>query len=100
VIDGIVIPRFFLEPLSTRLADQGHAVAYAVLRPSLQSCIARASARASSPLADPAVIDQLWHEFADLDELERHVIDNDELSPERTAAVLADRLRDDALLIA
>jgi adenylate kinase family enzyme len=100
VIDGIVIPRFFLEPLRTRLADQGHAVAYAVLRPSLQSCIARATARASSPLADPAVIDQLWHEFADLDALERHVIDDDELSPERTAAALAERLRDGALLIA
>jgi hypothetical protein len=46
------------------------------------------------------VIDQLWHEFADLDELEDHVIENEELSPERTAAVLADRLRDGALLIA
>ena len=100
VIDGIVIPRFFMAPLSTRLAEKGHAVAYAVLRPSLQSCSARASARAANPLADPAVIEQLWHEFADLGELEGHVMDNDELSPERTAAELAQRLRDGALLIA
>ena len=99
VIDGIVSPRWFLEPLSATLTGSGHAVAYAVLRPSLPVCIARVAGRASNSLADPAVVEQLWREFADLDHLERHVIDNEACSPEETADLLTQRLPQ-ALLLA
>jgi predicted kinase len=98
-IDGIVSPRWFLEPLSTTLTGSGHAVAYAVLRPSLSVCIARVAGRASNSMADPAVVEQLWREFADLDHLERHVIDNEACSPEETADLLTQRLPQ-ALLLA
>jgi adenylate kinase family enzyme len=99
VIDGIVIPGWFLEPLRATLAGFGHNVAYAVLRPSLPVCIARAAGRSSGRWADPAVVEQLWGQFADLDRLERHVIDNDACSPEETADLLAQRLPH-ALLVA
>jgi hypothetical protein len=40
------------------------------------------------------VIEQLWNEFADLDDvLERHVIDNNAMNAEETAAVIEEHLR-------
>jgi adenylate kinase family enzyme len=98
IVDGIVSPRWFFEPLRNRLAGLGHAVAYAVLRPSLDVCIARVVGRASDRLGDPSVVEQLWRDFADLGHLERHVIETDELSVEETADVLASRLSDGLLL--
>src|SRR5882757_4711413 len=53
VIDGIVSPPWFLRPLRDRLHDSGHDVAYAVLRPPLDVCLARAADRASSRLSEP-----------------------------------------------
>jgi adenylate kinase family enzyme len=66
IIDGIVSPRWFFEPLRNRVTGLGHAVAYAVLRPPLDVCIARAIGRASDRLADTSVVEQLWRDFADL----------------------------------
>ena len=99
IIDGIVSPRWFLEPLRDRLQGFGHAVACAVLRPSLPVCLDRAAGRPSRPLADPAVIEQLWRDFAELGHLERHVIEGDGCSAEETADALARRPAD-ALLLA
>jgi predicted kinase len=42
IIDGIVIPGWFLEPLRDALHDAGHRIAYAVLRAPLSVCKARA----------------------------------------------------------
>jgi hypothetical protein len=39
------------------------------------------------------VVEQLWNGFADLGELERHVIDNGELTAEQTTDLVAERLR-------
>ena len=78
IIDGIVIPRWFLAPLRDRLRARGHDVDYAVLRPPLEVCLERAAGR-----AEPAVLERLWHEFADLGELESHVVDAAELVASR-----------------
>jgi predicted kinase len=94
VVDGIVSPRWFLEPMHGRLASLGHPVAYGVLRAPLAVCVARASER----VADTAVVEQLWHEFADLGSLEHHAIDTAALSPEQAAQALADGLRGALLL--
>lgn len=69
IVEGIVIPRWFLAPLTERLWDQGHEVAYVVLRAPLELCLARHDS------VPREVVEQLWCEFADLGELERHAVD-------------------------
>ena len=70
IVDGIVLPRFFFEPLRDALAEAGHRVAYAVLRAPLEVCVSRAGAHDSQPPADPAVVERLWQHFAGLGPLE------------------------------
>jgi adenylate kinase family enzyme len=94
IIDGIVSPRWFFEPLRDALANVGLRIAYAILRPPLPIAIERATIRPSTRLADRSVIEPLWNNFADLDEtLEGHVVDNSELTAEETADVIEERLR-------
>jgi tRNA uridine 5-carbamoylmethylation protein Kti12 len=96
IVDGIVLPRFFFEPLRDALHAAGHPVAYAVLRAPLDVCIARAAARDSQPPADPEVVERLWHDFADLGPLASHAVDVTE-DPQVAAEVLEARIRDGAL---
>ena len=92
IIDGIVSPRWFLEPLRGSLAASGFQVAYAVLRPPLEVAIERARSRSPDRLPQAAVIEQLWRDFADLGALEPHAIDNGALSAEETCELVARRL--------
>lgn len=87
VVDGIVGP-WFLGPW--RALDR--PVAYAVLRPTLAVTEARAAARADHPLQDLDVVTQMHAAFADLGDLEPHVIDSTDLTPEATAASVRQRL--------
>ncbi len=93
VVDGIVIPGWFFEPLRDAIGAAGLEVAFAILRPPLALVLERAAARSADRLSDPAVVEQLWNGFADLGELERHVIDNGELTAEQTTDLVAERLR-------
>jgi hypothetical protein len=94
VIDGIVSPRWFFRPLRDSLAARVSDVAYAILRPPLRVAIERASLRESTRLADSKLVEQLWNDFADLDEsLENHVIDNGKQTAPETAALIDERLR-------
>ncbi len=93
IIDGIAIPGWFFEPLRDSLSAAGHRVAYAVLRAPLAVCLQRARNRASSRLSDAAVVERLWHDFADLGPLEAHVIDSGTGDAAATADVLFERLR-------
>jgi tRNA uridine 5-carbamoylmethylation protein Kti12 len=97
IVDGIVLPWFFFEPLRDALRDAGRSVAYAVLRAPLDVCLARAAGRSSRPLADPAVVERLWRDFADLGALERHAVDVDAESPDEAAGLLDARIRDGTL---
>jgi predicted kinase len=92
IVDGIVIPKWFLRPLRDAFHETGQQSAYAVLRAPLAVCSARARERERVPLAEPAVIEQLWQSFADLGELERHVIDLDGQSPEEAADLVTEHL--------
>jgi predicted kinase len=98
IVDGIVIPRWFLRPLQDALGAAGHQVAYAVLRAPLAVCLERVRGRASNSLSDAAVIEQLWHEFTDLGPLETHVIDSATRSTEAMADALLEQLRRSLLL--
>jgi tRNA uridine 5-carbamoylmethylation protein Kti12 len=97
IVDGIVSPDWFFPPLRDALHASGHTVAYAVLRPSVEVCIARAASRAGAELADGEVITQLWDDFAGLGPLEGHVIAGREPSADTTAVELARRLEDRSL---
>jgi chloramphenicol 3-O-phosphotransferase len=84
VVDGIVIPRWFLSPLRDGIRAAGHEVAYAVARAPLPICMARLEAR-EGLLGDPAAIERLWDEFDDLGELESHAVDVTGRTPDEAA---------------
>jgi hypothetical protein len=79
--------------LRDALRQAGRPVAYAVLRAPLDVCLSRAAGRSSQPLADPAVVERLWHDFADLGALERHAVDVGAERPDEAAGLLDARLR-------
>jgi adenylate kinase family enzyme len=82
IVDGIVIPRWFLAPLRDALQDAGRDVAYVVLRTPLELCAARVRKREGSAVVETAVLEQIWSQFADLGEYEHHALDVEGLSVE------------------
>lgn len=89
VVDGIVIPRWFLGTLRDVLLGRGLRVGYAVLRAPLQECVRRVDRREGGPLSDPEVISRLWSQFADLGELGGHAVHVDGLDAAAAAAAVA-----------
>jgi predicted kinase len=99
VIDGIVIPGWFLEPVRDALRDAGHPVALAVLRTPLPVCLERLREREGEPSADSGAIEQLWRSFADVGRFEANVLDLDGEAPDEVSEALARHLEDGRLLI-
>jgi tRNA uridine 5-carbamoylmethylation protein Kti12 len=97
IVDGIISPRWFFVPLRDALKAAGHRVAYAVLRPPLAICSARVAERGTDQPAGVGVVEQLWHEFADMGPLEGHTTGNHVSSAEATVRELEQRLRDGRL---
>jgi predicted kinase len=100
IVDGIIIPGWFFEPLRDALHEAGYPVAYAVLRAPLSVCAKRVHDREGGPLIDSAAIEQLWNSFADLGDLERHVIDLEDMTRGEAADLLDRRLADGTLTVA
>ncbi len=98
VVDGIVIPGWFLEPMRDSLRAAGHDVAYVALRAPLSVCIARTRSRDPRLLADPGVVERLWRDFAALGALESHVIEIGTSSPDDVAEQVAKRFREGSLM--
>ncbi|OLF06487.1 shikimate kinase [Actinophytocola xinjiangensis] len=85
VVDGVVGP-WMLGHFRT-----GPPVHYLVLRPDRQETLRRAQARTGSDaLVDEGPVLSLWDQFADLGDLERHVIDTSRHSPADTLRAVAD----------
>ena len=85
VVDGIIGP-WFLPPFRA-VAEHDHlAVSYVVLRPDLDTTLARAKQRAGHELKDPDAITGLHAAFAQLGDLEDHAIDTGDLDAEQTTA--------------
>ena len=97
IVDGIIIPGWFFEPLRDSLREAGHQVANAVLRAPLSVCASRARTRGSQPLADPEVVERISHSFADLGALEPNAVDIGTSRPEEAADEITRRLRDGLL---
>jgi predicted kinase len=93
IVDGILIPGWFLEPLRDSLAAAGVPVSLAILRPPLATAIDRMRGCSADDLSDTAVVEKLWNSFNDIGPFESYVIDNEGEDPERTARTLAERLR-------
>jgi tRNA uridine 5-carbamoylmethylation protein Kti12 len=92
IVEGIVIPGWFLEPLRDALRDAGQAVAYAVLRAPLDACLARVQSREGDPPIDAGAIERIWRSFADLGDLEENALEVGDMDPEGIADLLARRL--------
>lgn len=95
IVDGILIPGWFYEPLRDALQAAGHEVALAVLRAPLSVCQTRAATRRHNGLSDPGVVEQLHRGFADLGPLERHVVDTGDRSAGEVAELIARGLHGD-----
>jgi hypothetical protein len=96
VLSGHVGP-WFMDLVDDELPDVRSSVAYMVLRPSLEDCLARCIERQGDPrhagaLADEQVIRQLYRSYSNLDGFERHVIDTRSLTAEETASLVAGEL--------
>ena len=87
IVEGIVIPCWFLGPLSGALRAAGHSVAYAVLRAPLELCLARRDE------IDAGVVEGIWAQFEDLGGLEPHAIDVAEATPDAVVRQLTDGLQ-------
>ena len=92
IVDGILAPGWFLEPLRDSLRSANIDVSLAILRPPLATTLQRTRERESDRLSDPAVIEQLWNGFNDLGTLERYVIDNGDEYATLTTEKIADCL--------
>jgi hypothetical protein len=92
IVEGIVIPRWFLGPLSESLRGAGYDVAYAVLRAPLELCLARRDQ------IDPDVVESVWRQFAELAEFEANAIDVEDVTPDAVVAELTEGVRGRFLL--
>jgi tRNA uridine 5-carbamoylmethylation protein Kti12 len=99
VVEGIVIPRWFLGPLSEGLQAAGHRVAYAVLRAPFDVCLARVGQRGDETPVDAHVISGIWSQFDDLGALEGHVIETTAQPVDAVARTLRESI-DGRLLLA
>jgi len=97
VVDGIVIPGWFLEPVRDALRAAGHGVDLAILRAPLSACLARVRRREGIPGIDPEAIEHVWQGFAECGEFESHVLDLGDENPDEVAALLARHLEDGRL---
>jgi predicted kinase len=98
IVDGVVIPRWFLDPLRDGLHAAGLEVAYAVARAPQSVCAARLQER-EGLLSDPDVIGRLWSDFADLGALEGNVVDVTGISPEEAADAITRLLGEGRLTV-
>jgi adenylate kinase family enzyme len=99
IVDGIISPVWFLDPVRRALAAHEVTVDYAILRPNLSTAMARATERDPTGLAHPAVIAQLFDDFSDLGPLEAHVIDSSDLTPAESADAIETRMGEGILRV-
>jgi tRNA uridine 5-carbamoylmethylation protein Kti12 len=99
VVDGIVIPGWFFEPMRDALHEAGVEVALAVLRAPLAACLRRLDQRGDGSPIDTEAVERLWHSFAELGDLEPHVLDVEGNDPPEVAETLFRRLSEGRLTV-
>jgi predicted kinase len=88
VIDGIVLPRWFLDPLREALRGAGFRVVYVVLQAPLAVCSNRVDAREGPVPSEPEVVAKVWAQFEDLGEFEGHALEVEGKDPDEVAAAV------------
>lgn len=91
IVDGIIGP-WFLEPFRALCVP----LHYVVLRPPLAAAIERCHRRGGDTLTDPEAITALHGQFAALGELERHVLDIGNCTPQETLSAVTQSVRSGA----
>ena len=99
VLEGMLIPGWFYEPVRDRLRAQALDVAVAIVRPSLATTLERGRARVPPKRLPDEVLEQLWSAFTDLGPLETHVFENDASAPEATAEAIVAELHEGTLAV-
>ncbi len=99
IVEGIFIPGWYLEPVRDVLREEGHEVAYAVLRAPLSDCMARVQAREGDPPIDAGAIEQVWQSFAELGEFEPNALDVDDREADEVSALVIRRLSEGSLRV-
>ncbi|MFB9906331.1 zeta toxin family protein [Allokutzneria oryzae] len=87
VCDGVLGP-WFLDAF--RKGDTEITVHYVVLRPNEATTVARAVSRGEGELTAEDPVREMHRQFADLGELERHVVDSSGLDADATATEVLD----------
>lgn len=62
-----------------------------MLRPQLNVCIQRVTERSDGQLNEPIVVTQLWRDFADIGDLEHHVVENGGGDPQQVSDTVTKR---------
>jgi predicted kinase len=88
ILEGILIPGWFFEPVRDRLRGAGLDVSTVILRPSLATFVRRAKDRALKPLTNVAAIEQIGRGFNELGSLEQFVVENEADDADATANVV------------
>lgn len=89
IADGVVGPWMLDHYRHAAAQHPSVALRYVVLRPSLDVTLERALARPGpDALVEPEVVEDLWHKFSDLDDLESHVIDTTDLDVDETVGLV------------
>jgi predicted kinase len=91
--DGVIGP-WFLSVFRDAASAYDVELHYVVLRPDEATTIARATSRADG-LTDIDVLVSLYHQFADLGDLEAHALDTTKLTADGTAAAVLTGMRND-----
>lgn len=87
IVDGVIGP-WFLPPYQAVAERDGLLLSYVVLRPDLDTTLARACERTGDALKNTEAISGLHRAFTDLGDLEKHVIDTSALDASETAAAV------------
>lgn len=92
-VDGIV-GRWFFDPWLGVAREHGIDLRYVLLRPDLETTMARGTARTSrGAMTNPAVIGQMWKAFHDFEVNPDHVVDTTGHTADETVALVAEGLR-------
>jgi len=94
VVDGVVGPWMLDHYLRAAMSRPDTDLHYVVLRPGRQEALARAQGRmAPEALVDEGPILSMWDQFADLGDLETHVIDTTAHTPAGTLSAVTAAVR-------
>ena len=85
VIDMVVDPAIFLDPLTKSLQAAGLDVSCAILQAPLGTVLERAKNRTNRPLADEGAVEHMWRVFEDLVTVGRHAVSVQGKSPSALA---------------